>query len=240
MLAFGLLTNYTWMQENSQHLLSGNVKAFGSGLQGWFSFALSPRAPTSHQKRVVNLLRLTPVFVPDVYLVCKKCFYLVSKYVWAHRVMMLLYWSGRETMAKGYKCWPPLSPRTPLSLLHSQPPLLCFIQAFTHRHAWPNVSMHTNMHSISHGFTLLCKGTHTRTHTHAWTLLSHLHPLWSFWLLFVSSVCRVTRTFLSRPLGSVHPAGTDWDPTQPSTPTAQSCLNEITIQIIYNNSICYN
>lgn len=67
---------------------------------------LCPVTPDPHltiRKRVVNLLRLTPGFVPDVYLVCKKCFYLVSKYVWAHRVMMLLYWSGRETMVKGYK-----------------------------------------------------------------------------------------------------------------------------------------
>lgn len=132
--------------------------------RGGLALPRHPMPPPPIRTGVVNLLRLTPVFVPDVYLVCKKCFYLVSKYVWAHRVMMLLYWSGRETMAKGYKCWPPLSPRTPLSLLHSQPPLLCFIQPFTHRYAWPNVSMHTNMHFLSHRFTPLCKDTHTHPH----------------------------------------------------------------------------
>lgn len=46
-----------------------------------------PKAPI--RMRVVNLLRLTPGFVPDVYLVCKKCFYLLSKYACAQRVMML-------------------------------------------------------------------------------------------------------------------------------------------------------
>lgn len=41
----------------------------------------SPPPPPPVRMRVVNLLRLTPGFVPDVYLVCKKCFYLLSKYV---------------------------------------------------------------------------------------------------------------------------------------------------------------
>ncbi len=99
------------------------------------------------------------------------------------------------------------------SLSHSQPSVLA--PFLTHRYAWENICMHINMHFLSL----------TNSHCYAWT---HTHtpgpccpiptPLWSFWLLFVSPVCRVTRTFLSRPLSSVHPAGTDWDPTQPSTP----------------------
>lgn len=82
----------------------GMWRHFGSGLQSGVALPRHPPAPV--RKRVVNLLRLTPGFVSDVYLVCKKCFYLLSKYVWAQRVMMLLYRSGRETMVKGCKCWP--------------------------------------------------------------------------------------------------------------------------------------
>lgn len=50
--------------------------------------------------------------MPNVYPVCKRCFYLLSKYVWAERVMMLFYWSQRETMAKGCN-WPPADRHTP-------------------------------------------------------------------------------------------------------------------------------
>ena len=61
------------------------------------------RPPTPTQKRAVDLLRMTPGFVFDVNLVWKK--YLPSKYVWAQKVVMLLYSTGRETIAKGCKCW---------------------------------------------------------------------------------------------------------------------------------------
>lgn len=149
-------------------------------------------------------------------------------------------------IGQGGRQWPKgtsADPHSPHAL-----PSLCFTPSLL------SFASSRPLHTDMHGQTLACTQTctlsltdshcyaktHTRTHTHAWTLLSHLHPLWSFWLLFVSSVCRVTRTFLSRPLGSVHPAGTDWDPTQSSTPTAQPCLNEMTIQTICNSSICYN
>lgn len=120
---------------------------------------LCPITPDPHlsvRKRVVNLLRLTPGFVSDVYLVCKKCFYLVSKYVWAHRVMMLLYWSGRETMVEGYKCWPQLPP-TPhsISLFHSEPPLPCSISP-----------LHTDMHDQTLACTQTCTFSLTNSHTH--------------------------------------------------------------------------
>lgn len=57
--------------------------------------ALPSRPPPPHpkapiRKRVVNLLRLTPGFVPDVYLVCKKsAFICFLNMLELKRVMML-------------------------------------------------------------------------------------------------------------------------------------------------------
>lgn len=218
-------TNYTWMQGNSPHPHSGNVEAFGSGLQGRFSFAPSPpNPPPLVRKRAVNLLRLTPGFVPDVYLVCKKCFYLLSKYVWAQRVMMLLYRSGRETMVKGCKCWSPLthSHTHTLSLLYS--PSLLLALPCTLMCMGKLVHAHKHALSLSQIQTAMHEHTHINTHTHMPGPCCPIPtPPWPFWLLFVSPVCRVTRTFLSRPLGSVHPPGTDQDPMQPFTPDATTC-----------------
>lgn len=99
----------------------------------------------------------------------------------------------------------------------------------------PSPFLHTDVHGQTYACTQTCtflSQIHTAMHEHT---LTHTHmprpccpipiptPLWPFWLLFVSPVCRVTRTFLSRPLGSVQPPGTDQDPMQPSTPDATTC-----------------
>lgn len=156
------------------------------------SFQLSPPPPV--RNRAVNLLRLTPGFVTDVYLVCKKCFYVVSKYVWAQRVMMLLYCQGGKQCSKGASADPQTPYAHSLSFFHSQGSLPRPLPLYTttcmdkhlpaYKHALFSL---TNRHSYAWG----------HTHAHAWTLLSHHHPLWPFWLLFVSHVCGVSRTFLS-------------------------------------------
>lgn len=181
------------------------------------SFQLSPPPPV--RNRAVNLLRLTPGFVTDVYLVCKKCFYVVSKYVWAQRVMMLLYCQGGKQCSKGASADPQTPYAHSLSFFHSQGSLPRPLPLYTttcmdkhlpaYKHALFSL---TNRHSYAWG----------HTHAHAWTLLSHHHPRGPFgFCLCLMSVGSAGHSSA----GAAQPGGIDQDLTR--CPTLDISVEEL-------------